>query len=555
MLKPLLKWARRLLVAGIILMVLLVASFFGLRLYIKNNLRYLLNSWAANNQIRAEFAYQSLHIGGLRSFTIQDLKIFPAGKPDAPFFTCSNVRVRYHLVDLLLNRKVALVQFEGPFINLTHDLENVVGESATPEQKADRASETPARGWTIGVFRIEEGRIEFSNLGEAIPPINVHYEITIPDLVLGRGNGDGPEPVIATHVSNVTIYSPFDVLSPVLIFKEVEIGLRTDEIIHKKIEFLTFKRPIIYLGEDLFWYVDQAQKLQDSAGASHSKIPWQIKKFNVTEGEVYLNYWGLSGYRLPIEFTCEQEGLVLESFDKLALNVKLRVTPLRELTDFEHYGITIYGLRGEIAFSLPPRKHAQNVVQTVTVDRATWRDFSAEKLWTSVTFDKRGVFLGFGGTCYEGHINAQANIFLQKGVPWDAWLSVSKINTEKLTSDLTADKFTMTGLADFKTSVKARGRSIDTVSGSLIMANPGLMHIYPVDGLTQHLPADWLQIKREALEAFLRGIREYPFDAGRADFNYVGGQNGTLNLSLDGKTGKRDIKFKVEDSIIRNYLR
>jgi hypothetical protein len=201
-------------------------------------------------------------------------------------------------------------------------------------------------------------------LGEGIPPIPVKIgevdPMVLNDLQLGGSTSDPAARELQTaRAFNIGIKSPLDPLAPVLFFEEIEFQFSWAGIQEKQIDKMSIKRPVIYVGEDLFWFVNLIRENNvppalDKEGEPE-KIgpePWSLTNFSILGGRVTITTFGRPGLTLPLTFATRAESLVLENFNELALDIECDI-PTTDL-DYPEYNLRIVGMRGDLEFSLPP---------------------------------------------------------------------------------------------------------------------------------------------------------------------------------------------------------
>ncbi|MFM8657439.1 MAG: hypothetical protein ACKOD5_09960, partial [Chthoniobacterales bacterium] len=222
------------------------------------------------------------------------------------------------------------------------------------------------------------------------------------------------------------------------------------------------------------------------------------------------------------------------------LNLDLVLTIPPDNYDFPAYDLALKNVRGDLRLNYPPDQHANNLVNVVKFDRARWRNFTGRNLWVSVTFDPRGINGLFGGEAYGGYVSGGFSFFLQPDAPWTGWLSATKIDLDGLTADGAPQHFTMSGLADGKIEINGLATRIERVSGSLRGRGKGRMVINKLNDMLAAIPPEWWSLKKEFTRVSLETLRDFDYDAARADFWFVA-DRGKADVRMKGPAGSRNI--------------
>ena len=528
-----------LLATAIILSVLSVSAILAVR----SNMRWMANWWFGQQGTEIEVDFKKMHIGGIRSFTLEKFKMFPKGRPDRPIFSADNIRVRYNPKDLW-RHQLELVAIEKGTLHLTEELDSLIEQSGGEKERKEKKQEEPTREWLVKNFRVENGRIEVLNIGPEIPAINMQFETMIPYLRLGGVNNKNAPPAEAT-IRHFEIYSPYDIFTPVLTFDSVTIKFRWADIVQKKIDAVEIEHPTIYIGEDLFWFIDYVKANKTTKPKSAVQKNWEIGKFRVENGELFLSYLGRLEMKLPIKFRNERDNLVLGTLENIHLKTVFEIIP----GDYRYpeYDLDMKNLHGFMEFSIPTAA-ANNIVPTVHIDYLKWKDFESQNIDFSVTFDRTGVYLQYWGKAYDGQISGAGNLMLVDKVPWDGWVYVAGMDIQKITSKLSEDQFVMSGRADAKAVIKGKKKLVEEASLDIWMLGDGKMEIPPIDKLATKIPKEWIITKKDASNILLSTFRNYDFEKGKLFLRYSPtGGSGAINLT--GPFGYRNIEIELRDDI------
>ncbi|MDL5053102.1 hypothetical protein QQ056_06000 [Oscillatoria laete-virens NRMC-F 0139] len=521
--------------------------------YVRFNFREIANQWMRDQKIKAEVDFKKIHFGGIRSVTFEDVRVYPKGREEEPVIIVGNLRFRYTLWSLL-SRRLELVSIEEPRFRLTREVDQIIditGHTAHGGESSP-VSRT-GKPWRIDLMRVSGGQIQLDNLGDAIPPIVFEFETKIENMHLGDQD-PSEEPLAKAELRHLKIYSPWDVFTPVLEFPSIVIHYKISNLLRKRLDALEFFNPIIYIGEDLFWLVDYAKKAgEQDAGGQKEQIPWVIGSFRVLDGQIGLQYFGRVQFMLPLKFQTYSPNITVGSFENLQLETSFEFE--KSSFYYPEYDLSIEDVEGSLEFALPPNTDANNIVQVVKVREFQWKDFTAENLWVSVTFDQKGIYLLYGGDSYGGYLNGNGNLLLQDKLPWDASLAVTQIDTAKLTKAVAMDRFYMTGKADLKMAIMSEGKFVNSVKGGLDLGNSGVMNIPPLESFFPKIEEQpWDQIRKDLAEILLKSFSEYHYTKGVLNFDYTP-QGGKVGLIMDGDGGKRNISIILKDDVFNQEAR
>ncbi len=534
----------RLLISFLVLCLMVTMLVVGFTYYIRYNFRQIANDWMRDQNIKAEVDFKKIHFGGIRSVTFEGVALYPKGKKDNPVIEIANLRFRYTLWSLL-NKQMGLISVEEPKFRLSKEIDQIIDVTKRTENAA--VHEKKVTPWFVSALRVIGGQIHLDNLGDAIPPVVFDFQTSLNNVWLGD-NADENEPLAKAEIKFLKIYSPWDVFTPVLEFPSIIVSYKISNLLKKKLDILEFHDPLIYIGEDLFWLVDYAKKMGgDTATRDESEIPWVIGLFKVVNGQIGLQYFGKMQFMLPLKFQTLSRDISVGSFENLQMETSFEFE--KSSFYYPEYNLAIEDVEGSLEFALPPNTEANNIVQVVRVREFQWKDFRANNLWVSVTFDEKGIYLQYGGDAYGGYLNGNGNILLKENLPWDSSLAVTQIDVGKLTKALAMDRFYMTGKADLKTIILAQGKYVEEVKGGLLLGKSGMMSIPPLEEFFPKIEAqDWDQIKKDLTEIFLKSFSEYHYTEGKLDFNYTP-KGGNVKLVMDGDGGKRNINILLKDDV------
>jgi hypothetical protein len=397
--------------------------------------------------------------------------------------------------------------------------------------------------WTITKLVIHRGTVMLQDVTSDMPSIPIRLGVKQPIILNYIKLAKPDESPSMTrervvNIENVNIVSPFDPLAPILSFPLIKVRFTYAELWHHHLREIDLIRPVIHLGEDLFWFTDQFKKERAAPPSGPVAAPWQVAHLEVRYGQLAINVFGQPKVQLPFFFQTVVDNIQLDQLDKISAKSVVAINRLDQ--DYPDYKINIVNLSGKLEFSIPPTDvHANNVVPTIHIDEFSWNGIAAKDVWSSVTFDPTGIYGKLGGNCESGYLKANFEVYYTKGFLWNADLFADKIDSQPIAEKLAGKYFSLTGQLDGEIGVQGRATEILDCSGALKLAHPGLLEIHSIDELMTRLPGAAGSMQQQAMKIGLESFKTYPYQTGGLSLNYrpAGGQ---AELKLDGPKGKRD---------------
>ncbi|NJK91037.1 MAG: hypothetical protein HC904_03900 [Blastochloris sp.] len=261
------------------------------------------------------------------------------------------------------------------------------------------------------------------NLGAGLPALPVRIgEVTplvLNNLELGGSSTDPAASVLqVVQLDDLRLYSPYDPFTPVLGFEQIRLVFSWNGIQNQLLDQLTLVKPIIYVGEDLFLFVDQVKSRSAKPDSSPMR-PWTIGSFEVRNGQIVLTTFSRPGLTLPFLFSSQPQPIVLDDFSKMQFATEFKIDSTN--LNYPDYGLRVKNMAGTLSFSLPPSENdATNIVPTLKADSIEWKGLTMSEAWVGMTFDRRGLFAEFGGKTYQGYTQGNAIVYLTENFPWSA---------------------------------------------------------------------------------------------------------------------------------------
>ena len=450
------------------------------------------------------------------------------------FFYADSITISASLVHLMRHHFTE-VDIVGPQV-FTKRLNEMLAQGG-PNAKATDLD------WSIAKLTIRRGTLMLDDLASGMPSIPVRMGVTAPiilnDIQLGHPNAS---PSMTREqkvdIQNVNIVSPFDPLAPVLSFPLTHVRFTYTELWHHQIREVDVTRPVLHLGQDLFWFSDEFKKEHNAAPATGVESPWRVGHFKVRYGQLAVNVFGQPAVQFPFFFDTDVDNIRLDQLDKISAKSVVAIRRLDQ--EYPDYKIKIVNLSGRLDFSIPPTDtKANNVVPTVHIDELAWNGIAATNVWSSVTFDPNGIYGKLGGDCETGYLKGNFEVYYTKGFLWNGDFFAEKVDCKPIAQKLAGKYFSLTGAVDGKIAVQGKATEIQACKGELDMVHPGLLEINSVEDLMKRLPGDAQSLKNQAMKIGLEAFRVYPYQTGALNLDYTPA-GGSALLKLEGPRGKRE---------------
>lgn len=553
------KWFRRLSYTTVLLIIGgLVIAFSGYRWFSGNTERIL--EWAGA-RLGYDLIVEKFSVPGPGSVVFEGVTVAKGGHN---FLWMQRLELNFDWVRIWKG-EVDEVRVLGAYVWLK-ELQTAL---ASDESKADVAEISAAStGGKVAVQRtfsvllnrvvLREVILNLNTLGPGIPALPINLApvdpIVLNQLRLGAGTDGNPilDEIQRAEINNLVIYSPYFPLNPVLSFDRISISFSLAGLANQQIDRFSVQRPTIYIGDDLFWYLEdvrnaqlaaQAEKEESPTGVPEGKL-WTLANYDVRGGRLLVALNGTPTVVLPMIFETEGVGMVLGDFAGFQLKTKFEI-PKANL-DYPEYGVRITNMEGELFFGLPPGEGELNIVPSVRADEVRWKDLAINKVEFGLTFNQAGIFGKFGGFGYDGYVDGGFAIYLEDGFPWQGWGSSTGVQVGPITGILSPQNFVMQGKIDAKFLVKGMSRLIVGLEGEAALNEPGTMTVTAIEDLLKKLPTDWPAHKRDLARIALESFEKYRYERGALVFNYQPPLS-TLSLNLDGDDGKRDFEINWHD--------
>lgn len=454
--------------------------------------------------------------------------------------------------ELWKQRRFESIKLNGGNIEVGDALMNLFkgdSQAAAVEKKV----ETTAARWTAAKADVANLGVTILDIAPGLPPVRFDVNLSAKETPLdisGLAANVEPQRIV---LKRLRIPSPHDPLRTVAEMDLIHVNYTLDGLFHHRIDRVEILSPLLYVGEDLFWYVENYRKYMKgeapvpdaSAGPPLAPQPttpgWRVDTLAVTDGRLMLAPKGvpIAGLNrpFPFSFTSKLESGQLDAVFDIPSDDYI----------LPQYKLEFRGMKGHVQFNLPMKDRNNNLTETFTVEQLRWKELHMEKAHLSVTYDANGIYGQFGGQAYKGYVNGAFDIYLDEVYTWDGWISGADVSMRPICKALFPTYLILEGTATAK--IVATGNMYELYQGDADFTNRGRgsFSIEALNDLIKELPPALKgdlsqQIRRIGLET----LRNFDYDSvdGKARFY---GREGRGHLRFTGPQGARKIDVNVYD--------
>ncbi len=454
----------------------------------------------------------------------------------------------------------------------------------TEKEKEKPGASTRARPWKINRLVLENCEVAMDDVGDGRRLVIPIREQVFENVPLGGGvlDHDATNTIQKVEVPAIFLYAPFNEGQTVVELPVNFIHFSFAGLLEKRLDRVELVAPKIKAGQPLFDFIDRAKTRFSTtaavttprpllAAADKDSLPvqqalaavreaaaakpavWEIPFFTET-GVVITAPLGLEWTQIPrLPF---RNARVREGPDKgKPIPFRLRGEEVQgELAiepgwyEFPDYKVRLYmSENGRVVFNFPLKDKDNNLVQIFENNTLIFRHLTITKVWLSVTYDKEGIYAGFGGETCGGYITGKINLYLDQMYSWDASASFTGIDLKPLTGKLTREYVLMDGKVEVL-NVSAYGdmSGLYQTTANLKMAGAGRLQIKALDDMRKRFTSarvDWADdFGRVGVDA----LRDFPFTSCEGSAQLFG-QEGKVKLLLKSRDGSRDFTVNLHD--------
>lgn len=481
---------------------------------------------------------------------VVDVHVRVPKRANLPVLSLENVEVVAALPEMWDRRRLESLKLPGGQIEVGDALMTLFsGDAAVVEKKAEAA----AARWTAGRIDVEKLGVTLMSIAPGLPPVRFDVAFGADETPLdldGLAENVEPQRIVLTRLR---VPSPHEPLRTVAEMDVIHVNYTLDGLLRRRIDRVEIISPLLYVGEDLFWYVENYRKIMKGEapppdarfGPPAPPEPvapgWRVDTLAVSDGRLLLAPKGvpLRGFSkpFPFSFTTKLESGQLDAvFD----------IPTDDYALPEHK-LEFRGMKGHVRFNLPMKDRSNNLTETFTMEQLRWKELHMEKAHLSVTYDVRGIYGSFGGEAYGGYVNGAFNIYLDEVFTWDGWLSGVDVSLGPVTRALFPQYLLLEGAAEGKVIATGNMNELYQADAEFKNRSRGKFSIQALNDMIAELPP---AMKGDITDQFTRigleTLRDFEYGSidGKARFY---GREGRGHLRFTGPRGSRKIDINVYD--------
>lgn len=488
---------------------------------------------------------------------------------EEPVITIREIEVTATASQLQRSRRIGRVRVSGGILHVGEGLRSIIetgaeakdGEpeesppgpgQARSEQAGGQAANLPT--WTLEEVEITQSQVRFERLIPQVEGLEFAVETILSDVPLSPDELLSREKLQKIELAGLEIKDPYDSFITVAFLPTVFVEFSLAGLARQEVERVDLIAPALHVGQGLFWWVDYQRNFRAQnegalvgfenggpvAPAGDEPPDWTIKTINATAGKIVIAPTGIPIGMVPFPFNATT------NMEDGRIELKLNIPDEEYVYRFPDYKVDLYGLTGDVQFNVPIEQVSNNLVQTFSLDRIVWKDYEAEKLYLTVTFDEYGIYGKLGGDAYEGYIEAGFNFYLEDTGKWDAWVAGTGIAAGPLTKVLSPQTFRMDGPVNLEVISEGRKKQFGETTLDFETTGPGWYDISKLNQVFETLPADWSNLQTSLAELGLVALKRFDYDKGTGSL-YLLGRDGTLDLEFTGPYGSRNLNIHLHD--------
>lgn len=435
------------------------------------------------------------------------------------------------------------------------------------EMKAASASTTSAKRWTTGSIQLGDVAVTLQKIAPGLPPVRFVVNIQAQDTPLE------PE-ALAKHVvkqrvelSNLIIPSTLNPLRTVARLDTIFVDFTLEGLFAQRIDKVEMVSPTLFVGEDLFWYVEYFRKYAEpepkvpaaapapvtnetapaAAATEISILPekkkaWTVGAVQVHAGKLVLAPKGVplsGGFGKPFPF-----GFVTR-MDEGRFDATLDIPP--DTYTIPDIKVEFRGLKGHVQFNLPIKGVDNNLTEVFRAEQIRWKDLHIDDAHLSVTYDANGIYGQFGGSAYEGYLGGAFNVYLDQMYTWDGWIATTGVRTTEITQKLCPAYFLLDGKVDGK--VVATGNAEELYQADLGFKNvtPGTFSVAGLNDMIRDCgKVGSADVTSQIMRIGLETLRDFDYESVNGEGRFYG-REGKGFLRFKGPAGERNFDINVFD--------
>jgi hypothetical protein len=344
------------------------------------------------------------------------------------------------------------------------------------------------------------------------------------------------------ELEQIEITSPYNPLLPVARLNTIFVEFSLAGLLNKTIDKVEIVNPTIYVGEHLFWFIEHYRThgtTEEETGAEDSPKSWDIGEIHAHNGRLIVAPKGtpVPGLEVPFPFSCRTRlGRGIVEANLTIQNADYAIPDIEVLLE---------DLEGTVEFNLPLKRVDNNLVQVLKAQRLRFRQLEGTDPWVSFTYDRHGIYTRFGANAYGGYVEGEANVYIDENYTWDAWASLSEVESGPITEVLTPEYFRMRGRSNATLVANGNIHELFQAKGQFSSPKGGEIDVRALNGLEDNIEVK-SPVTRWLAEAGVDLLRHFRYDNADGRFDLYG-REGALDFLLAGPDGRREFHVIVHD--------
>ncbi len=514
-----------------------------------------------------------------RDVPVDPLTRTPTPVAESEVFRVEKISAAFTGQGMLRDRRLERLSIEGAELKVGEGLRALAGDrgpekeeesaapapdepaAAAPEDGAAADSPRSLPPWTVGQVEVTRSRVQFEAMIPQVEGLQFQVETRLDEVPLSLDGLLAQEAPQKIELAGIEITDPYSTFITVAELPTIFVGFTLAGLARQEIDRIELVGPALHVGQGLFWWIEYQRNYRErnegarigikseseaeaeaesDAEADKGSPGWVVRTVEATAGKIVIAPTGVPLGVVPFPFNATTK------LGEGEIELQLNIPDEDHVYSFADFRVELQGLAGDVQFNVPLKDEDNNLVQTFSLKRAKWREFDAEDLYITVTFDANGIYGLFGGAAYGGYAEGGFDFYLDDEGKWDAWVSGTGIESGPITERVAPDNFLMQGPISLRLSTEGRGKSLGLSSGEFIAEGPGQFDITKLGGMIETLPPEWGSLQRGLTELSLEALKRFDYDSAVGNLSFAG-LDGDLDLRFDGPYGSRVLRLHLHD--------
>ena len=496
---------------------------------------------------------------------LKQIKALLPQSAQLPVANLDELEVAVDLPNVWTSKRLNLLRIKGGEIDVNDALLSLNQPTKDTAPVADKPESK--NGWRVNELNIADTSATLYHIAPGLPPVKFAIDYRAADMPLAPSELAGNFDEQRIEFSDLSIHSPINPLISVADLRTIFVSFTLDGLMKQKIEKIEIISPSLYVGEDLFWYVDYCRKYaagEPLPGASMTALAstdpvvnltaatapapapapsspgWKVEALQVSNGKLIIAPKGqpLAGIPRPFPFS------FVSKLDSGKIEAELEIPA--DNYEWADPPVKLAGLSGRVLFQVPIKGVDNNLTQVFKVDSIHWKELRIDKADLSVTYDANGIYGKFNGQAYDGYVNGAFDVYLDQSYSWDGWISGKDIRSTEITRKLCPEYFLLDGKVDLVTIAQGNQSEVYQCDVKFNNTDPGKFSITGLNDMLKSLPADFEGYQQDAIRIGMETLRDFDYQKVDANARFYG-REGKAAIHITGPTGSRNFDVNIYD--------